>query len=186
MAKVGRNGPCPCGSGKKSKRCCSSHERISADAAARRALLDLRDGCHDDLIGVGSAAFDELYHAVCHLPELDISLQVRLPVLSDLVERARRELDADGDGDESDSDSFFATVEELADQLDCPERRLELGMAVLALRDAGRVPSKVAAVALCDLTADAPSALLRSSVIESIAVGSGHAPTPTGLVIAAA
>jgi hypothetical protein len=30
MAKIGRNSPCPCGSGKKYKRCCLGHEYISS------------------------------------------------------------------------------------------------------------------------------------------------------------
>jgi len=37
MAKVGRNQPCPCGSGKKYKHCCLSQDRASGAQAGRQA-----------------------------------------------------------------------------------------------------------------------------------------------------
>jgi len=37
MAKIGRNQPCPCGSGKKYKHCCLSKDQDSRAAAARHA-----------------------------------------------------------------------------------------------------------------------------------------------------
>lgn len=40
MAKVGRNQPCPCGSGNKYKHCCLSTDRASAAAASRRSRQD--------------------------------------------------------------------------------------------------------------------------------------------------
>jgi hypothetical protein len=182
MAKVGRNDPCPCGSTKKAKHCCFSQERLSAAASARRALLELRDGCIDDLAGVDRLQFEELFHDVIHLPELDISLQLRLPVLSPLVERARQALEEDGD----DGDPFLDAVDQLAQQLDTADRRLELGKAVIALRDDGRIDPMVAAVAMFDLTECTSSALLMNSVAESVAVGAGHSRTPGGLIVAAA
>lgn len=182
MAKVRRNDPCPCGSTNKAKRCCFSQERLSAAGATRRALLALQEGCIDDLVGVDRAGFEGLYHEVIHLPELDISLQVRLPVLSPLVERARQALEEEGD----DGDPFLDAVEELAEELDTPGRRLELARAVIALRDAGRVEPSVAAVAMFDLNVGSCPALLTNSVAESIAVIAGHRRTPGGLVIAAA
>jgi hypothetical protein len=182
MAKVGRNDPCLCGSKHKAKRCCFSQERLSAAGAARRALLALQEGCVDDLVGIDRAEFEELYHEVIHLPELDISLQVRLPVLSPLVERARQALEEEGD----DEDPFLDAVEELAEELDTPARRLELARAVVALRDAGCVEPGVAAVAMFDLNVESCPALLTNSVAESIAVSAGHSRTPGGLVIAAA
>jgi Flp pilus assembly protein TadD len=41
MAQIGRNDPCPCGSGKKYKRCCSAKDQVAASAslqAAREAI----------------------------------------------------------------------------------------------------------------------------------------------------
>ncbi len=37
MAKIGRNQPCPCGSGKKYKHCCLSRDQASRAQAARKA-----------------------------------------------------------------------------------------------------------------------------------------------------
>ncbi|HET6198326.1 MAG TPA: SEC-C metal-binding domain-containing protein, partial [Acetobacteraceae bacterium] len=48
MAKIGRNDLCPCGSGKKYKRCCMANDEaaaraaLAADAAHQQSLL-----CHD-------------------------------------------------------------------------------------------------------------------------------------------
>ncbi|PIS34833.1 MAG: hypothetical protein COT37_00570 [Parcubacteria group bacterium CG08_land_8_20_14_0_20_43_9] len=39
--KVGRNGPCPCGSGKKYKKCCIAKETSSAPAIDIDQLLEL-------------------------------------------------------------------------------------------------------------------------------------------------
>jgi tetratricopeptide (TPR) repeat protein len=44
MPKVGRNGPCPCGSGKKYKRCCLDKDQ----AFEREALTAARQARHDD------------------------------------------------------------------------------------------------------------------------------------------
>jgi tetratricopeptide (TPR) repeat protein len=41
MAKIGRNQPCPCGSGKKYKRCCLSKDQASRVAAARHGAQRL-------------------------------------------------------------------------------------------------------------------------------------------------
>jgi hypothetical protein len=49
MSKIGRNAPCPCGSGKKYKRCCGGIERATSAPQSqvspqfpRDALLELR------------------------------------------------------------------------------------------------------------------------------------------------
>jgi len=44
MSKVGRNQPCPCGSGKKYKRCCLDKDQ----AFEREALAAARQAKHDD------------------------------------------------------------------------------------------------------------------------------------------
>jgi tetratricopeptide (TPR) repeat protein len=43
MAKVGRNDPCPCGSGQKYKRCCLPREEAAERAAAERAATLARE-----------------------------------------------------------------------------------------------------------------------------------------------
>jgi predicted Zn-dependent protease len=43
MSKVGRNEPCPCGSGKKYKRCCLERDRVAEVARVQEKQLALRD-----------------------------------------------------------------------------------------------------------------------------------------------
>ena len=57
MAKIGRNDPCPCGSGKKLKRCCMMEPAAEEPAASAMAppgsavapLLDVCDSCGSEL-----------------------------------------------------------------------------------------------------------------------------------------
>jgi hypothetical protein len=129
------------------------------------------------LVGVGRDEFDELFHEVVHLPELDLSLQVELPgLLTPELARAAAALD--------DPDEFDVALGPVVRGLDSPTRRVGLARAVLDLVDAGRIAPDVGAVAVIDLTT-ADSALFTSSVAEAIAVGAGAARTPAGLVLAA-
>jgi tetratricopeptide (TPR) repeat protein len=59
MPKVGRNEPCPCGSGKKYKRCCLGKDQAferEALAAARQASHD--DERYDELTAASNAVLD--------------------------------------------------------------------------------------------------------------------------------
>ena len=81
MAGPGRNERCPCGSGRKVKRCCGVRRGPSEDelakaflaVEARAAAWVLRD--HDD------EQLDELHDALIDLPSLDPSLLWPLPRL---------------------------------------------------------------------------------------------------------
>ena len=77
MAKVQRNGPCPCGSGNKAKRCCLK-ERSAAESPTRLLPLEVCRDAALDLEGVSNAEIHALFDEMIYLPELDISLQVRL------------------------------------------------------------------------------------------------------------
>ena len=178
MAKVRRNEPCSCGSAQKAKRCGFSSERLAAAAEARRAFLELCQELAGDLDGVGRAEFDELFQDAIHLPELDLSLQVRLPALSSpTIERARAALD------DEDTDAFDEALWDVAEQLDSPSRRLALARAVVECRNAGKVDPKVAAVAVFDLSDGTSSAVFVSSIAEAIWVSSGNARTAAGLLV---
>src|SRR6266498_754982 len=80
MAGLGRNERCPCGSGRKVKRCCGVRRGPSEDelakaflaVEARAAAWVLRD--HDEEL-------DELHDALIDLPSLDPSLLWPLPRL---------------------------------------------------------------------------------------------------------
>ncbi len=176
MAKVQRNQPCPCGSGKKAKRCCHGPQQ-SVDV--RIMPLEMTQEALDELAGTDTIEMRALFDQLLYLPELDLSLQVPLPgVLTPDVDWAIRAL-RDDDGDE-----FDRAVEQVVSSVDTVSRRIDLARAVIALRDQGRIPSKLAAIAVFEL--DRPeSTLFLSSVAESIGVLAGQQRTPTGLVVAA-
>jgi tetratricopeptide (TPR) repeat protein len=63
MAKVGRNDPCPCGSGKKYKRCCLEKDEAAARAARAAAspvqhLPDIHADVADELTAASNAVVD--------------------------------------------------------------------------------------------------------------------------------
>ena len=86
MAKVKRNGPCPCGSGKKAKRCC--HGPVEYLDVRIMPLEVYRDSVCE-LGGTTRAEFDDLFGELVDLPEVDLSLQVPLPnVWTPAIDRA--------------------------------------------------------------------------------------------------
>ncbi|MGI8807672.1 MAG: SEC-C domain-containing protein [Acidimicrobiales bacterium] len=180
MAGVGRNQPCWCGSGVKVKRCCGVARGPSGPELAKAFLVEQRRASSPALRRAirDVDALIELYEAVAELPRLDLSCQLRLPRLLTLeLERLRAAI-ADDDDDEMQR----ALPDALA-QVDNVFVRVDLARAVLALREAERVPEQVAAAALLDLDSDA-NALVREALIAALAVDCGAACTPSGLVLA--
>jgi len=179
MAKVRRNGPCPCGSGHKAKRCCHKDRMSPSESLTRLLPLEVCRDAALDLKDVSDVEIHELFDEMIYLPEIDISLQVALPgIYTPEIDRAISALDDD------DGETFDRELNKVVPTVDSPERRIELAQAVVTLRDQGRISSKLAAVALFDLDGET-SALFISSVAESIAVLGGDQRTPTGLLVAA-
>jgi hypothetical protein len=178
MAKVRRNEFCPCGSNLKAKRCClATPERRTT--TPRATLARLASAVLPALTGIGRERFGELYDEVIYLPELDISLHLRLPgVLTPEIEDALYTCSV------HDEEGFDEALRAALPAVDTVENRLWLAEAVLALRDNGRVPPAVAAVAVIDLN-QTESGFLFSSLAQSIAVRSGDERTLSGLLIAA-
>ena len=179
MAVIGRNQPCPCGSGVKAKRCCGVRRGPSEADLAKAFLVEhrrasspaLRDAINDvdDLI--------ELYKAVAELPSLDLSCQLRLPrLLTPELERLRSAIT------DHNADDFWQALPAALAQVDTPMVRADLARAVLALRQSGRISDEVAAAALLDLDSEA-DALVREALVASLAVQCGTAPTPSGLLL---
>jgi hypothetical protein len=180
MAGVGRNEPCWCGSGVKTKRCCGVRRGPSGPELAKAFLVEQRRASSPALRPVISDVDDliELYEAVAELPRLDLSCQLRLPrLLSPELERLRSAIAVD-DGDE-----IQQVLPDALAQVDNVLVRAELARAVLALRAAGRVSEEVAAAALLDLDSDA-DALVRAALVAALAVDCGATRTPSGLVLA--
>jgi tetratricopeptide (TPR) repeat protein len=89
MAKIGRNEPCPCGSGKKYKNCCLQQQDAAARALAAAAVrptidveiaesLGLFESEEDELTSASNAAVD-----LVHQGKLDEAEQIA----RDLLER---------------------------------------------------------------------------------------------------
>lgn len=177
MAKIKRNGPCPCGSGSKAKRCCyGTHDPVHTGILLR----EFGDAAIADLSGSDEAELRAYFDELVYLPEMDTSLQVRLPgVITPDMDRAISALRDD------DEEAFDETLDRVLPVIDSPERRRTLAEAVLQLRDQGRITRKLASMAVLEL--DRPESMLfRSSVAESFAVLAGDRSTPGGLILATA
>ena len=175
MSKIRRNEPCPCGSGSKAKRCC---QLPHAYVDVRVLPLELCQGVVNDLPGTTPAELRVLFRQLVHLPAVDPSLHVRLPgVISADMECAVNALQ---DDDGSIFDKFLGRVVPAIDTL---ERRIELAQAVIALREQGRIPAKLAALAVLDLDRE-ESVFFISAVAESLDALAVSETNPAGLLTA--
>ena len=137
-----------------------------------------REAAEDALV-LSEREFGLLLAELVDLPCLDLSLQVELPkMLSPAIGRLCEAIAGD---DERTGD---AVIEQVFAELDTPVQRARLARGVIALRDAGRLRRRLAAVALVDL-ASGSRQLLSASVIQAAAVRAGMARTPGGVVLAA-
>jgi hypothetical protein len=178
MAKVGRNERCPCGSGRKVKRCCAHLAGPSPEAAAASYLERLARESALTLLGIDEATIDALADELCDLPLRHTALLVPLPRLrTPALERLCRA--AAGD----DSDEIVRAVTPVLPTFNTSVTRARLAETVVALRDSGALDGALAALALVDLAAFR-SDLLAASLIHSAAVSAGAVPTAGGLVVA--
>jgi SEC-C motif len=179
MAKLGRNDPCGCGSGRKAKRCCAIERGPSRESVAHAYLSGAARTAVPDLDTVSDEYFEVLCAELRNLPVRELSLQVELPKLvGPALERLLDAMECD------DLDAGEAPFAELLDKLDTPPRRAELARAVVALRQAGTLAPDLAAAALVDL-ASGSRLLFAAGLLEAAAVRAGIARTPGGLVLAA-
>jgi hypothetical protein len=175
MARLGRNDRCPCGSGKRGKRCCGAAP-APADLA-RAELDDLTHALAPALVGCTDEELHQLLDRVPALPALDQSLAWCLP------RAAPPELDelrsaVDGD----DIEGVKAALPAAVAALDGEIGRARLAHAVLALRDAGRIEPPLAAAAVIDLASGSPQ-LVTASIVDAVLVGVGATPTAEGLLL---
>jgi hypothetical protein len=177
VSKVGRNDPCPCGSGRKAKRCCGVQRGPSEGQLARALLAQRGREAAFELADAAEGELEDLWEALDDLPTRDLSLQVRLP---ELISPDLQRLCEAIEDDEPDEDALEAAVK----LIDTSVQRQRLADAVVELREAGRLSRREAAAALLDL--DSPSTwFIEASLLEAVAVSVGVSETPGGLRIAA-
>jgi hypothetical protein len=179
MPGPGRNQPCPCGSHRKTKRCCGQQRGPAADQLARAHVAALCREVIGDLADLSEDALDLLSEDLIDLPGLDYSLLVTLPTLiGPDLQRLRESVQDD------DPDWGWDALTAVAKQIDTPQQRAQLADAIVSLRDQRRIGRRQAAYALLDL--NTPSTrLIGASLLEAVAVSVGAHRTPGGLQIAA-
>jgi hypothetical protein len=175
----GRNQPCPCGSGRKTKHCCGQQRGPCDDQLARAHVAQLAHHAIPDLDGLSDRALEHLSDGLMDLPPLDLSLLVTLPkLIGPDLERLREAIEHD------DPDWGWDALTAVHKQIDTPQQRARLADAITQLRDQHRIGRRQAAYALLDL--HTPSTrLIAASLLEAVAVQVGVHHTPGGLHIAA-
>jgi SEC-C motif len=179
MPKQGRNDPCPCGSGRKTKRCCGQHRGPSEDDLARAHVAQLARQAVPDLAGLSDRALDHLWEGLMDLPGVDYSLLVTLPkLIGPDLQRLREAIEHD------DPDWGWDALTAVHKQIDTPRQRARLADAIVRLRDQGHINRRQAAYALLDLSTSS-TRFVAASLLEAVAVSAGASRTPGGLHIAA-
>ncbi len=177
MAKVGRNEPCPCGSGRKAKRCCGVQGGPSEESLARAFLAHASREAATALRRLPDGQLLELFEELWELPAVDLSLQVELPkLLSPVLDRLCAAV-ADDDPDPQLLDAAAAAI-------DTPPERARLARAVIGQAQAKAIDERLADAARLDLGSDSRH-LLRAALLEAVAVRVGAARTPAGILLAA-
>jgi hypothetical protein len=179
MPKPGRNEPCPCGSGRKTKHCCGQRRGPSQADLARAHVAQLARQSAPDLAGLSDRALDHLCEGLMDLPGIDYSLLVTLPkLIGPDLQRLREAIEHD------DPEWGRDALTNIHRQIDTPQQRAWLADAVIRLRDQHRIGRRQAAYALLSLHTNS-NRLIAASLLEAVAVAVGVSRTPGGLHIAA-
>jgi hypothetical protein len=175
----GRNQPCPCGSGRKTKRCCGQQRGPSDEQLARAHVAQLARQAVPDLAGLSDRALDHLWEGLIDLPRTDLSLLVTLPkLIGPDLQHLRESIQHD------DPDRGWDAFTPVAKQIDTPQQRARLADTIARLRDQHRINRRQAAYALLDLDSRS-TRFIGASLLEAVAVSVGVNRTPGGLHIAA-
>ena len=178
MPRAGRNEPCPCGSGRKVKRCCGQQRGPSDDDLARAHIAILARQAAPDITDLSDYALDDLWEQLLDLPALDISLLVELPkLITPDLQRLQEAITAD------DPDWGWDALTAVATQIDTPLQRARLADALVTLRNHHRIDREQAAAAIIDLDSRS-TRFIAASLLETIALSVGVTHTPGGLQIA--
>jgi SEC-C motif len=179
MPGPGRNDPCPCGSGRKVKRCCGQRRGPGEDDLARAYLAHQARAAARKLSHHTDAELRDLFDDLFELPQLDLALTITLPQL--LTPDLQHLFDAVKADDPDAGDQVTPTI---LDHLDTPIERARLARAIINLRDTNRVDSLLAAAAIIDLDSRS-RILLNACLIHTAFIHTGITRTPGGLRLAA-
>jgi hypothetical protein len=179
MAGPGRNELCPCGSGRKVKRCCGEHRGPGEDDLARAYLAQQARGAARRLRHLDDGELRELFDDLFEIPELDLALTVTLPqLLTPDLQRLFDAIKAD------DPDAGDEVIPRILDKLDTPLERARLARVIINLRDTKRLDSLLAAAAIIDLDGRS-RILLHACLVHTAFIHTGRLRTPGGLRLAA-
>ena len=179
MAGPGRNELCPCGSGRKVKRCCGEHRGPGEDDLARAYLAQQARGAARRLRHLDDGELRELFDDLFEIPELDLALTVTLPqLLTPDLQRLFDAIKAD------DPDAGDEVIPRILDKLDTPLERARLARVIINLRDTKRLDSLLAAAAIIDLDSRS-RILLHACLVHTAFIHTGRLRTPGGLRLAA-
>jgi hypothetical protein len=163
MAGPGRNDPCPCGSGRKTKRCCGERRGPSEEQLAHAHLALLAKDAAWDLLDLSDRVLERLWENLSDLPMVDPSLHAELPEITrEERDRLERWLAEDG------ATEVWDVVAGIADRTDTPQQRARLADALIGLRDEGRITWSQAAHAIYDMGRPR-SRFVTASVIQAVA-----------------
>jgi SEC-C motif-containing protein len=177
VAKIGRNEPCPCGSGRKAKRCCGIERGPSEESLARAFLSGAARQGAEWTSHLSDVEFDALLDELWELPACDLALQVEPPKLfpPELDRLCEAVEDDDPDPD---------LLDDVARWIDAPPERARLARALLAKAEERVIDRELAGAALVDLACDS-RIYLRAALLEAVAVRVGATATPAGLRLVA-
>jgi SEC-C motif len=179
MPGPGRNEPCPCGSGRKVKRCCGQHRGPGEDDLARAYLAHQAHDAARKLRHRTNRELRELFDDLFEVPELDLALTITLPqLLTPDLQRLYDAVKAD------DPDAADELIPRILDSLDTPAERARLARAIVNLRDTNRLDSQLAAAAIIDLDSGS-RILLHACLVHTAFIHTGRLRTPGGLRLAA-
>lgn len=179
MAGRSRNQRCDCGSGRKAKFCCGVRKGPSDTEMAKAYLAVQLKPAARRLVACSYEEVEELHGELVELPCLDSSLQVGLPrLVTPEVNALLQAIEHD------DVDALEEALVAVVPRVDTALERARLAQAVIELRDAGRIPVSLAAMAVVDLATAGKSLLATSALMQSAAVMLGAERTPAGLLIA--
>jgi SEC-C motif len=163
MPSPGRNEPCACGSGRKTKRCCGVQRGPSEEQLARAHLAVLATDAAWELIDLSDRELDRLWENLRDLPMVDPSLHAVLPEISgEELDRLQGWLADGGAG------GIWDLVSAIAARTDTARERARLADALVRLRDGRRITPAQAAHAIYDLERPR-SRFFTSTVIDAVA-----------------